>query len=348
MSEKKLLNKLSSQLSNLVVFSKNTIIYFEPNIRFYYYSKQIKGTASIDSFKKDRSNEQVNFEKISQQKLSNYLLNFVNTLSKQLPAEDLNVMNHNINNLKIIQNGISSLALKCCGISQVYSNSLNTIVSNTSNDKTSDIYHELFHMASSEKSDDKNKVYSGFSQEDSQSKEIGRGLTEGYTELLRERYFPQDKYYFSNSYKYVLTYAQRIEQIVGKEKMTSLYLNHNLSGLIAELEKYSSKDEILSFINNTDYIILDRVGNFTGAIGREKYIKSNFSKTNDFLISTYANKVSQEDISQEDKIAKVNYYKDSLNDSQKNINYRYEYIDKNKDYTANLTKENDINKGRTL
>lgn len=105
------------------------------------------------------------------------------------------------------------------------------------------IYHELFHMASTN-----NAKFIGFRQNG-----IGRALNEGYTELMNQRYFPNDSY---TSYITQVEIASQLERIVGKEKMEKLYLTSNLKGLIIELQKYASKEEIGRFIANSDYVLL--------------------------------------------------------------------------------------------
>ncbi len=93
------------------------------------------------------------------------------------------------------------------------------------------IYHELFHMSSSVVKE--KKKYSGFHQTDFKTN-LGREINEGYTELLTNRYFPSLNL-SSIAYQYEAFVAERLEQIVGREKMQSLYLNANLKGLIDEL-----------------------------------------------------------------------------------------------------------------
>jgi hypothetical protein len=90
---------------------------------------------------------------------------------------------------------------------------------------------------------------------------IGKGLNEGYTELLTRRYFPNDKKEVKKkknkkespkAYDAHVSICRKLEKIVGKEKMTEFYLTSNLSGLIKELKKYSTNEEISKFIANVD------------------------------------------------------------------------------------------------
>lgn len=115
----------------------------------------------------------------------------------------------------------------------------------------SSIYHELLHMASTRR--DRIRIASGFHYYKTDKVSYGRGLNEGYTELLTQRYF-YNKDYDLSLYQNAYIYASLLERIVGKEKMESLYLNADINGLVHELEKYDSYDNILHFINELDYI----------------------------------------------------------------------------------------------
>ena len=118
------------------------------------------------------------------------------------------------------------------------------------------IFHELFHMASSYY-DEKNKVsFYGFEVTCKTGnpkifKTFGKALNEGYTDLLTERYFG-DKYNVKNVYKKEMHIALHLEMIVGQKTMEKLYLTANQSGLINELKKYSSLDDILNLIDEVD------------------------------------------------------------------------------------------------
>ena len=114
----------------------------------------------------------------------------------------------------------------------------------------SSIYHELFHMASTRVGD--RVIDSGFHHYMGEKISVGEGLNEGYTDLLTKRYFNETGY--ETYYNKELIYASLLEQIVGKEKMESLYLKGDLRGLMSELEKYDTLDNIKHFINEIDYI----------------------------------------------------------------------------------------------
>ena len=83
---------------------------------------------------------------------------------------------------------------------------------------------------------------------------IGSGLNEGYTQLLTERYFGETNE-IAASYKICMFFSKKLEEIIGKDKMQSLYLNANLTELINELKKYDTEENIIKFIKSLDTIL---------------------------------------------------------------------------------------------
>ncbi len=116
------------------------------------------------------------------------------------------------------------------------------LVSDDENEIT--IFHELFHMASTYYDFKTKTKYSGFCQNT-----IGKGINEGYTQLLTNR----NTEGFSYFYLYETRIATMVEEIVGQEKMQKNYFTANLKGLIEELTKYISEEEVMKFIQALDF-----------------------------------------------------------------------------------------------
>lgn len=114
--------------------------------------------------------------------------------------------------------------------------------------KKSSLYHELFHMCST----DFNSIFitTGFSL-DLNKKCIGEALSEGYTDLLTKRYFNED---ISDSYWLESRFALHLEKIIGKKTMEELYMKGDFFGFISELNKYYKISEIETFLINLDII----------------------------------------------------------------------------------------------
>lgn len=117
------------------------------------------------------------------------------------------------------------------------------------------LFHELLHLATSY-SNDKGYVTSGFKQTLG-NYVIGRGINEGYTELMTRRYFSEcevDKG-DENVYPVEQVMVYGIEMLIGREKMEELFFNADLYGLYAEMQKYMSKKNVQNIIELADQTI---------------------------------------------------------------------------------------------
>ena len=183
----------------------------------------------------------------------NYLDRFIDFLLSNYDNQTLSNFYHNINSLKINQRDFEIVKLTGKEYEGCYTSFTNTI----------DIcyldalYHELFHMASSNFYKKENMIYNGFSQikiGKEYNERIGIALNEGYTDYLCSKYF-----YKSDddvSYQYESFIVSKIEEIIGSNKMERLYISADLYGLVKELMNYLPKEDIIVFINLFDSILL--------------------------------------------------------------------------------------------
>ena len=186
------------------------------------------------------------------------------------------------------------------------------------------IFHELFHMASSAYLN--GNYYSGFRQYSSDDyTSIGKGLNEGYTQLLTERYFGHNDD-FGKVYEYETFIAGKLEEIVGKFKMQELYLSANLYGLIKELNRYVSYEEIINFIRCLDFLN-NNLNNKTMLIFRMDTIVKRIKIINSFLVKAYLIKLKKEEayniLSNDNMVIKFDRYIDSLLNDYYNENFDY-------------------------
>lgn len=186
------------------------------------------------------------------------------------------------------------------------------------------IFHELFHMASSVYLN--GNYYSGFRQYSSDDyTSIGKGLNEGYTQLLTERYFGHNDD-FGKVYEYETFIVGKLEEIVGKFKMQELYLSANLYGLIKELNKYISYEEIINFIRYLDFLN-NNLNNKTTLIFRMDTIVKRIKIINSFLVKAYLIKLKKEEmcgiLSNDNVVIKFDRYIDSLLNDYYNENFDY-------------------------
>lgn len=229
--------------------------------------------------------------------------NFKDIMKISLSSEDFNILQKNIDNVIInkSQKEHTAGANYTVGGYDFFNKSINLY-----NEVSAiTIYHELFHASSSYYDKQEEIVFSGFHHH-SKEKDIGRGLNEGYTELLTSRYFGNDT---ESGYKNETHYANLIEVLIGKEQMQSFYLKSDLDSLILELSKYNSVEAIMQFIDNLDkFIILeelrkDKINNFENIPYAEylawfdevnEYIGKTYMQLNQFIIDSYINKICNE------------------------------------------------------
>lgn len=189
---------------------------------------------------------------------------FLVALNQGLSKDDYELVKNNLEiNIKKI-----NFASKDNGETTIISGSYSPngiITMHKENDEVT-FYHELLHASSSYYDESQLQLHSGFHhQHINEKKDIGRGFNEGYTELLTQRFFGADD---SSGYLNELHYAKLIEHLIGRDEMQSLYFRSNLNGLIAEMCKYNSLENVLMFFENLDkFIILEEL--------KEEKIKSN-------------------------------------------------------------------------
>ena len=198
---------------------------------------------------------QLDKNKILSSEYDKVLLSFYRVIINKFPLSNMDNLISQLNTIDITKNPSSIKEFIIKGIKDNpcgYYPESNKILLIKDNVKDYHLYHELFHMLSTYRSD--NTIYSGFSQGNRKTYvTIGDGLNEGYTQLLKERYFGIDD---NESYFYMLQkhIAKHLEIIVGRRTMEKLYVNADLEGLVNQLEKYCNKEVILRFVNDVDYI----------------------------------------------------------------------------------------------
>ena len=233
---------LKEFIVSAAALGSDIIVYY--NDRHKYKLKTVPKRGHIEFSKKIidklrdisyRYNEKVDY--------SSYLSYFDNVVSYYFPSELLDNYRRNISTLVInrLHFQIGDF-LKVGRFYGRYNDKYNYIQIDADEESKVSLFHELFHLASN----DMKRYNVGLSFNNG----MGRALTEGYTDLLTERYFGNAGY--KRSYYIESTYASLLEQIVGKEFMERCYLTADVRSLILELEKYDSMDNILCFINELD------------------------------------------------------------------------------------------------
>ena len=249
-------------------------------IRKIYKHKKIIKVSVPPKFK--RKYDGIVLNKIDNQEFREAILEFSKVLAEHFPSKALTNFYNNINELKIKNNKVIEL-IGAVGCYSPLSNSI------TLSDSSS-IYHELFHMASRSYGKQNGVIYTGFRQRNIKISKIlyndlGLGLNEGYTELLAHRYFGNKAY---SSYDFETDIANKLEMIIGQDKMTELYLRGDLAGLIAELRVYMPEDEIIKFITR-----LDLITGYDSKL-RKIIVRESVFDIYEFLLTTYALKLKKQ------------------------------------------------------
>ena len=207
-----------------------------------YVAKKISIPPEIIDIEKN-----INLDHISDS-LKPYIEYFVDTLEANYDSDMLSIMYNNLNSLIVFEK--DSQYAKKKHLEGTYNSRRNSIIIFNNNIGIT-LYHELLHMASTIFKN--GVIYTGFHQRTyfGKNEDIGKGLNEGYTELLTQRLFSNEDdrigYYFE---RFVASY---VEELVGEDKMASLFFKGNLKGLIEELTAYNSEENVIFFIKCLDY-----------------------------------------------------------------------------------------------
>jgi len=232
--------------------------------------------------------KEVNSECI--QRFRQSLAYFIKVLQETREEDELKILYSNLQYLKIIPT-------KCIKPLGAYSPKNNSIY--IRNWTPSTLFHEFFHIASSIQVED--ITCSGFMQSTKKS-EIGRGLTEGYTEVLRNRYIygTEDR---ANGYWHLIQIAKSLETVIGKKKMENCYFNANLNNLVMEMEKYLSHKECMNLIFYMDFLLKANSHRWILQFHAKKFANT-VSQINYLLLKMYLKKIFLEP---EKNVISVNY-----------------------------------------
>ena len=260
-------------------------------------------------------------KKISELRYGNEIINFYNTVVSNLKIYNLEDLIYNLNTLKIVTmpTNFKEINFKNKkGHSCVYDSDKNRLLVLNDNIDSFHIYHELFHLLSTYH--EKDIVCSGLSQYNKNNNmSLGNGINEGYTQLLKERYFGIDndeKNYYSLE-KHIV---KHLEIIVGQRAMEKRYVNGDLKDFILLFKKYCDMKDFVDFINNVDYINKNEEN--------QKEIDNVSIKLNDslqFLINIY---IKKQTLLYEKKLIDENIFKNNTKEFLNSISLQIFNLEK--------------------
>lgn len=265
---------------------------------------------------------ELDLDKIETSKYKKEIFSFVLFLTNRYPKEILINFYNNFNTLCLKKSIVSILI----GASGTYDPGKNCLTETTK----SVIIHELFHMASSFYDKNTISARSGFyqytipnSKNSYKLRKIGRGLNEGYTQLMTMKYFSK-KEKVAKAYPFETNIASILEMIVGEDNMEKLYFKADLMGLVNELQNYASKENIMTFIYYMDIINKSSISRLKF---KYKTIQEIVLFIYSFLIKSYKCKLQKDldngILSQEQVNINYNLFINSLGDKVKVSNHKY-------------------------
>jgi len=228
----------------------------------------------------------------SNSKYSSSIKKFVEVMTNEIPSDQLVFLYNNFNELKIKDSNLYfyNLINRCYKSDAIYKSKHNTITFSDRIDEFS-IFHELLHVATTIMLN-KTDVHTGFSvYYEKPLLSLGRGINEGYTELMVKKYFAGCKQDYFSGYDYHLDVAQIIDKIVGSNKMQELYFKANLRGLIEEMSNYISVSDVVNFLIDCDVLVnyeSRKLGRYEDSIREE--IETRVCK---MLIKMVSNKITE-------------------------------------------------------
>ena len=183
------------------------------------------------------------------------------------------------------------------------------------------IYHELFHAFTSFRIN--NSTYgTGFSYH-SKGINIGSMFDEGYTDYLTFEYFNNPIYYGKEA-----NIAQKVELIIGKDKMEKMYCKNDLVGLINFLSSFSSFDEAIKFL-----MLMDRFSIRDTVTHEELRIINDISN---YLVDLYINCLAvmyrNGEIDMASLTARLEEFKIHFSDYIFKNEFETQYYEKSSDY----------------
>ncbi len=204
--------------------------------------KEIKDSIDIElPYRIKRDYDIIDISSFKNTEIFEYLKTFIDRIISCVDDEDLTCFYNNINQLKV-RNIRDDKSI----VRGAYS-PRNIIYIGTDFKET--IFHELTHLASTKVSE--NTIYTGFLQKKNNAI-IGRGLNEGYTQLETKRNFSD--FSVLDGYGLLSHYCEMLEYILGEDFLRKNYYNADLYTVVDELKKYININDIMTFLNDMDYL----------------------------------------------------------------------------------------------
>lgn len=190
-------------------------------------------------------------EILKQTKYPKELTQIVDTFKNYVSEENLKICVKNLQTVKInhitLENDMKHFIRNLLSpkiAAGTYNNYSNTINLFSDKIKQNILSHEFLHMASSKDENCGFHLITRF-----EDAEIGRGLNEGYTELLNKKIWK----YKNNIYRQNVKIVRLIETLFDDPKeMENAFFNNDLDKVFLQFLKYGTKEEFFEIMTNLD------------------------------------------------------------------------------------------------
>ena len=196
-------------------------------------------------YAKFTNNELISLEKAYlQTKIPVELQDLVQEFKQQVSANNFTTCIKNLQTLQLNYHTKNKEKLIKTKTSGEYSNLHNTITLFGDKIRRHTLSHEFLHLASSIR-----PGQCGFHVFTKSNQDVGRGINEGYTELLNQRLFNSD----SKSYTESVRIARLFEIFFDDPKeMEDAYFHGNFNVIYSKFCDYGTKEEFYEIMNNLD------------------------------------------------------------------------------------------------
>lgn len=223
------------------------------------------------------------------------ITNYVENIFKVVPNSYLEILNNNLDTLKLVKKDVSKEEIinknSCSFYPALYSYD-NTIIyfdkeiyellgTNYKEILKQVFNHEMLHLSTT--IIENNTVYSGLAVND-----LGDYLNEGYTELINDLML--DNNIVLTNYEYEKRIALILSNFIGNDKVLRCYFNANTKYFNRALNKYSDSKDILHILKIIDIIGENKKNKNLSIDKHNKIINYHLELTN-YILKIHTNKL---------------------------------------------------------
>lgn len=224
------------------------------------------------------------------------ITNYVDNIVKVIPNSYLEILNNNLNTLRIVKKDVSKEEIinkdTYSFYPAVYYLTENTIIyfdkeiyellgTNYKEILKQIFNHEMLHLSST--IIENNTVYSGLAVND-----LGDYLNEGYTELINDLMLGNN--IVLTNYEYEKRIALMLSNFIGNDKVLKCYFNANTRYFNRTLNKYSDSKDILHILKIIDRIGINKKNKNLSKDKHDKIINYHL-ELNNYILKIHTNKL---------------------------------------------------------